>query len=171
MTQRFVRLSLLAAAAFVGSPWVATQAFAQAPAAEAEEANSAVRGSLVEDRAARKLLEAGDARFDADETKEALEIWKSVVERYPKSRLRFQALMRLGNYYLERDRAYDRARAFFESVVIEENQDEEQRAGEADCLKHGEFANAILNRHQSCCADKRQHENHACVGQVAKKPD
>jgi tetratricopeptide (TPR) repeat protein len=128
MTQRFVRLSLLAVAALVGSPWATTQAFAQAPAAGAEEANSAVRGSLVEDRAARKLLEAGDARFDADETKEALEIWKSVVERYPKSRLRFQALMRLGNYYLERDRAYDRARAFFESVVIEENQDEEQRA-------------------------------------------
>lgn len=128
MTQRFVRLSLLAVAALAGTPGVTSQVFAQAPAAEADDANSAVRGSLVEDRAARKLLEAGDARFDSDETKEALEIWKSVVERYPKSRLRFQAMMRLGNYYLERDRAYDRARAFYESVVVEENQDEEQRA-------------------------------------------
>jgi TolA-binding protein len=128
MTQRFKWLSLLAVAALVALPGSASPAFSQETAADAEGGSSAVRGSLVEDRAARKLLEAGDARFDADETKEALEIWKSVVERYPKSRMRFQALMRLGNYYLERDRAYDRARAFYESVVIDENQDEEQRA-------------------------------------------
>ena len=95
---------------------------------EEDSSGPAVRGSLVEDRAARKLIEAGDARFDADETKEALEIWKSVIERYPRSRLRFQAMMRLGNFYLDRERAYDRARAFFESVVSEENRDEAQRA-------------------------------------------
>lgn len=129
MTQRFVRLSLAAVVALGATSRMSQpQVFAQAPAAEADDASTVARGSLVEDRAARKLLEAGDVRFDSDETKEALEIWKSVVERYPKSRFRFQALMRLGNFYLDRERAYDRARAFYESVVIEENQDEEQRA-------------------------------------------
>src|SRR5438067_602337 len=73
-----------------------------------------VRGSIVEDRAAKQLLEAGDARLDADEATKAVEIWKSVIERYPRSRHRFDAHLRLGNYYLDRDRAYDKARAHFE---------------------------------------------------------
>ena len=89
---------------------------------------SPLRGSLVEDRAARKLLEAGDARLESDETKKAVEVWQSVIERYPRSRVRFEAHMRLGNFFLERDRAYDRARVQFESVITEENRDEEQRA-------------------------------------------
>ena len=41
------------------------------------------RSSLVEDRAARKLLEAGDARYESDEFKQAVEVWQSVIERYP----------------------------------------------------------------------------------------
>ena len=44
-----------------------------------------VRGSLIEERAARKLVEAGDSRYEADETKKAVEIWQSVIERYPRS--------------------------------------------------------------------------------------
>jgi len=97
--------------------------------AAAQESNAVrLRGSLVEDRAARKLLAAGDARYEANEVKESLEVWKSVIERYPRSRVRFEAHMRLGNYYLERDRAYDRARAFFEGVLVEENRDEQQKA-------------------------------------------
>ena len=32
------------------------------------------RGSLIEDRAARKLVDAGDARYDVDELKKAVEI-------------------------------------------------------------------------------------------------
>jgi tetratricopeptide (TPR) repeat protein len=36
--------------------------------------------------------------------------------------------MRLGNFFLERDRAYDRARVHFEAIASEENRDEEQRA-------------------------------------------
>ena len=74
---------------------------------------TAPRGSLIEDRAARKLIEAGDARFDGDETAKAVEIWQSVIERYPQSRVRFLAHMRLGNYFLERDRSYERARGHF----------------------------------------------------------
>jgi TolA-binding protein len=87
-----------------------------------------VRGSLIEDRAARKLIEAGDTRYEADETKKAVEIWQSVIERYPRSRVRFQAHMRLGNYYLERDRAFEKARVQFEAARDEQNRDEEQRA-------------------------------------------
>jgi TolA-binding protein len=83
---------------------------------------------LVEDRAARKLVEAGDSRFEADEFNKAVEVWQSVIERYPRSRVRFEAHMRLGNYLLDRERAYDRARVHFEAVASEENRDQQQRA-------------------------------------------
>jgi len=86
------------------------------------------RGSLVEDRAAKKLVEAGDARLEAGELKKAVEVWQSVIERYPRSRLRYEAHMRLGNFFLERDRAYDKARAHFEAISAEDNRDEDQRA-------------------------------------------
>ena len=101
---------------------------AQAPAAPVDAGATAVRGSIVEDRAAKKLLEAGDARLDANEATKAVEIWKSVIERYPRSRLRFDAHLKLGNYFLDRERVYDRARVHFEAAAVEENSSEEQRA-------------------------------------------
>jgi TolA-binding protein len=88
----------------------------------------APRSSIVEDRAAKKLVEAGDSRLEANEPRKAVEVWQSVVERYPRSKVRFTAHMRLGVYFLERDRAYDKARVQFESVTDEENKDEDQRA-------------------------------------------
>ena len=93
-----------------------------------EPADAGLRGSIVEDRAARALLEAGSARYDADEVSKAVEVWQSVIERYPRSRVRFGAHMLLGDYFLERDRSFDRARLHFEAVTTEENRDEEQRA-------------------------------------------
>lgn len=86
------------------------------------------RASLVEDRAAKKLVAAGDARFDAEELAKAVEIWQSVIERYPRSKVRFDAHMRLGNYFLERDRAYDQARVQYEAASDEENSNEAQRS-------------------------------------------
>lgn len=86
------------------------------------------RGSIVEDRAAAKLLEAGDARYSADETAKALEIWQSVVERFPRSKVRFAAHIRLGKHLLERERAHDKARSHFEAAAAEENADESLRA-------------------------------------------
>lgn len=86
------------------------------------------QGSIVEDRAARKLLEAGDSRYEGDEVSKAVEIWQSVIERYPRSKVRYEAHMRLGNFFLDRDRAYDKARVQFEAVSAEDNRDEDQRA-------------------------------------------
>lgn len=101
-------------------------AWSQEPPKEKETAVS--KGSIVEDRAAKKLLEAGDARYEADEVSKAVEIWQSVIERYPRSKVRYEASMKLGNYYLQRDRQYDKARAQFEQISGEENRNEEQRA-------------------------------------------
>ncbi len=95
---------------------------------ESDATDSGLRGSLIEDRAAAKLLEAGAARYDAEEIDKAIEIWQSVIERYPRSRVRFQAHMQLGDYFLERDRSYERARLHFEAAAVEENNDEAMRA-------------------------------------------
>jgi TolA-binding protein len=121
MTRSSIVIAL--AAGLVFSAWSGiVQAQEEAPA------KPVLRGSLVEDRTARQLVEAGDARLDASETEKALEIWRSVIERYPRSRVRFTAHMRLGTYYLNRERAYDRARTHFEAVSSEENRDDSQRA-------------------------------------------
>lgn len=94
----------------------------------AVQAAPPVRGSIIEDRAARKLLQAGDLRYDAGEQEKALEIWQSVVERYPRSKVRFQAHLKLGEHHLTKGNAYDKARAHYEAVASEENSDNEQRA-------------------------------------------
>ena len=44
----------------------------------AQSPEKAERGSIIEDRAARKLLQAGDARLEVGENEKALEIWESV---------------------------------------------------------------------------------------------
>lgn len=103
-------------------------AVAQEPKFAEEGAAAPVRGSIVEDRAAKKLIEAGDARLDASEATKAIEVWKSVIERYPRSKHRFDAHLRLGNYYLSSEKAYDRARIHFEAAAGEENRSDEQRA-------------------------------------------
>ena len=94
-----------------------------------QEDKPLLRGSLIEDRAARKLIEAGDTRYDAGEKDKAVEIWTSVLERYPRSKHRFTAHMRLGDLFLEDKGAYDKARGHFETVSDEENEDATQRRG------------------------------------------
>ncbi|MCH8830854.1 MAG: tetratricopeptide repeat protein, partial [Planctomycetes bacterium] len=108
--------------------WVAVLTTLSVANAQPKTKRAPVRGSLIEDRAARKLLEAGNARYESNEAKKAVEIWQSVIERYPRSRHRFTAHIRLGTFYLERDRAYDRARVQFKAATSTENRDEKQRA-------------------------------------------
>ena len=124
--ERVMRASRIALAVVCGSLYLCGATFAQPPAKPTEAPS--LKGSIVEDRAAKKLVEAGDARYEADEVSKAVEIWQSVIERYPKSKVRYEAYMRLGKFFLQRDRQYDKARAQFEAVAAEENKDEEMRA-------------------------------------------
>lgn len=99
-----------------------------AKGADKDKGKEPERGSIVEDRAARKLLEAGDARLESGEPAKAVEVWNSVIERYPRSKVRFDAYLKLGNHLLTKERAYDRARTFFESAAADDNPSEESRA-------------------------------------------
>jgi len=87
-----------------------------------------MRGSITEDRKARKLLEAGDARMEADEKQKALEIWQTVLDQFPRSKVRFDAHMRIGEHLLTAKGAYDEARKHFEAVSEESNTDDSMRA-------------------------------------------
>ncbi|MEC9123406.1 MAG: tetratricopeptide repeat protein [Verrucomicrobiota bacterium] len=89
---------------------------------------SPLRGSITEDRKAKKLLEAGDSRMEADEKSKALEIWRTVLDQFPKSKVRFEAHMRIGEYLLTSKGAFDEARKHFESAAAEENADDVMRA-------------------------------------------
>lgn len=86
------------------------------------------RGSIIEDRAARKLLQAGDARLEVGENEKALEIWESVVERYPRSQIRFSAHLRLADHLLKETKDYDKARLHYEAAALESNENDEERA-------------------------------------------
>jgi len=87
-----------------------------------------LRGSITEDRKAKKLLEAGDSRMEADEKSKALEIWRTVLDQFPRSKVRFDAHMRIGEYLLTSKGAFDEARKHFESAAEEENGDDTMRA-------------------------------------------
>ena len=89
---------------------------------------SPLRGSITEDRKAKKLLEAGDSRMEADEKSKALEIWRTVLDQFPRSKVRFEAHMRIGEYLLTSKGAFDEARKHFESAAAEENGDDVMRA-------------------------------------------
>ena len=86
------------------------------------------RGSIIEDRAARKLLQAGDARLEFGENEKALEIWESVVERYSGSQIRFEAHLRLADHLLKETKDFDKARLHYEAAALESNENDEKRA-------------------------------------------
>ena len=86
------------------------------------------RGSIIEDRAARKLMQAGDARLEVGENEKALEIWESVVERYPSSQIRFQAHLRLADHLRKETKNYDKARLHYQAAAMESNTNDKKRA-------------------------------------------
>lgn len=94
----------------------------------AQSPKASERGSIIEDRAARKLLQAGDARLELGENQKALEIWESLVERYPASQIRFDAHLRLADHLLEQTKDFDKARQHYEAAAIEGNGNDEKRA-------------------------------------------
>jgi tetratricopeptide (TPR) repeat protein len=94
----------------------------------AQEKPAAERGSIIEDRAARKLLQAGDARLELGENEKALEVWESVVERYPQSQVRFEAHLRLADHLLLELRDPDKARLHYEAAAVEAHANDERRA-------------------------------------------
>jgi len=94
----------------------------------AQEPQAAERGSMIEDRAARKLMQAGDARLEIGENEKALEIWESVIERYPNSRIRFEAHLRLADHLRLEIRDYEKARRHYEAAAVKGNEDDERRA-------------------------------------------
>ena len=85
-------------------------------------------GSFSEDRKAKQLLEAGDARMEANEKQRAVELWQEVLNHYPTSKVRYDAHMRIGEHLLTSKGAYDQARKHFETVAEEENRDDAMRA-------------------------------------------
>ena len=97
-----------------------TSALAQGPANKA--------GSIIEDRAARKLVQAGDARLELGENEKALEIWESVIERYPRNAIRFDAHIRIADHLLKKKSEFDKARAHYVAACSETNENAQQRA-------------------------------------------
>jgi outer membrane protein assembly factor BamD (BamD/ComL family) len=64
--------------------------------------------NLVDDKKAKALLDAGDARFEAGELPAALDLYKAVMDRYPVSRWRFLARLKMGKQFL-REKKFDLA--------------------------------------------------------------
>ena len=82
--------------------------------------------SLVDDKKAKALLDAGDARFDAGELSAAMDLYKAVLDRYPISRWRFLARLKMGKQFLK-EKKFDLALDQFRRVAVEENKDVDQR--------------------------------------------
>ncbi|MBC8097691.1 MAG: tetratricopeptide repeat protein, partial [Akkermansiaceae bacterium] len=81
--------------------------------------------SLVDDKKAKALIEAGDARFEAGELTAAIDLYKSVIDRYPVSRWRFLARLKMGKQFLS-EKKFDLALDQFRRVAVEENKDADQ---------------------------------------------
>ena len=104
-----------------------TPAFAQAaPAAPSGSAAAAPSGaSIIDDKKARALIDAGDARLEVGELTAALDLYKAMLDRYPASRWRFLARLKLGKQFLS-EKKFDLALDQFRRVAVEDNTDANQ---------------------------------------------
>ncbi len=82
--------------------------------------------NLVDDKKAKALLDAGDARFEAGELPAALDLYKAVLDRYPVSRWRFLARLKMGKQFLK-EKKFDLALDQFRRVAVDDNKDMDQR--------------------------------------------
>lgn len=92
------------------------------PTAATPPATQPTAGSLIEDRAAQKLLAAGDSRIELDQVREGLELYQQVIERYPRSPVRFEAFVRLGKHHLHKSRDPLKALPYFERAADAANE-------------------------------------------------
>jgi len=81
--------------------------------------------SLVDDKKAKALLDAGDARLEAGELPAAMDLYKAMLDRYPVSRWRFLARLKMGKQDLA-EKNFDLALDQFRRVAVEENNDADQ---------------------------------------------
>lgn len=81
---------------------------------------------MIDDKKAKSILEAGDARFEAGETQAATDLYKAVIDRYPTSRWRFLARLKMGKQFLK-EKKFDLALDQFRRVDAEDNKESEQR--------------------------------------------
>jgi TolA-binding protein len=111
-------LALFALVVLLGAPaWAEVAAGGEKPAGVA---------SLVDDKKARQLLEAGDARYEANEIPAALDLYKAVSDRYPASKWRFTAYLKLGKHFLK-DKKLDLALDQFRRALAEDNRSADLR--------------------------------------------
>ena len=103
--------------------WQTPFAAAQTTPAAAPPANTAA--SLVDDKKARALLDAGDARLEVGELTAAVDLYKAMLDRYPTSRWRFLARLKLGKQFLS-EKKFDLALDQFRRVAVEDNTDSDQ---------------------------------------------
>jgi TolA-binding protein len=125
MMNKFLKQSLggcVCALVILAAPSAPAQAPATTPAAGGA-------ASMIDDKKAKALLDAGDARFDANELQAAMDLYKAVIDRYPVSRWRFLARLKMGKQFLK-EKKFDLALDQFRRVEIEDNKDLDQR-GEA----------------------------------------
>jgi TolA-binding protein len=86
--------------------------------------------NLIDDKKAKALIEAGDARFDAAELQAAMDLYKAVIDRYPASRWRFLARLKMGKQHLK-EKKFELALDQFRRVDVDDNRDETQRGESA----------------------------------------
>ena len=86
--------------------------------------------NLIDDKKAKALIEAGDARFEAAELQAAMDLYKAVIDRYPTSRWRFLARLKMGKQHLK-EKKFELALDQFRRIDVDDNHDEAQRGESA----------------------------------------
>jgi len=61
----------------------------------------------LEDSRAEAILKKADLRYDVREYEDALEMYRNIIDRFPRSKFRYSARLRLGRHYFEQKRYED----------------------------------------------------------------
>jgi len=61
----------------------------------------------LEDSRAERLLKKADLKYDVREYEDALEMYRNIIDRFPRSKFRYSARLRLGRHYFEQKQYED----------------------------------------------------------------